>query len=203
MSALNQLPEVLLQRIAAGPVASATFSWPDGLLLRPDGTLYVADAGNHRIRKISPDGMVTTLAGSEQGFRDGPGPQARFAKPSGLAMAPDGALLVADVSLHRIRKVAPDGTVSTLAFQGDGPDSLNELSFPRGLLAGPDGTLFVAESGGIRKISPDGRFTPPGQGGFWMRENTGMNGFGMVFGPDGRLFIADDHSNSILVIEPS
>ena len=83
-----------------------------------DGIIVVMDLGNHRLRKIMPNGEVLTLAGSGQGFADGSGTAAQFHAPHGVAIDGNGHIVVADTVNHRIRRVAPDGTVTTLAGSG-------------------------------------------------------------------------------------
>src|SRR5215207_2788123 len=88
----------------------SAFSDPFGIAIAADGTIYVADAGeSNRIRKISPEGNVTTLAGGAEGFADGVGASAAFNTPSALALGPDGNLYVADTGNNRIRKITPEG----------------------------------------------------------------------------------------------
>jgi hypothetical protein len=146
-----------------GPALQARFSRPRGVAVAADGTIYVADTGNHRIRAISPAGQVTTLAGSTEGFTDALGPLARFDTPEGLALLPDGSIAVADMWNHRVRKVAPDGTVTTLAGNGqpaaiDGAAAQASFNYPFAIASRADGTLFVVEteSGRVRTISPAG-----------------------------------------------
>ncbi len=134
------------------------------MLVAPDGALLLTD---HfvRVRRIAPDGSVTTLAGGlEKGHADGPGAEARFDGASGLALDARGDLLVAEQS-GRIRRISPAGTVTTLAGSGrrgheDGP--LPEATFdePTGITTGPDGAIFVLEPHGprVRKIA-GGRVT--------------------------------------------
>ncbi len=97
-----------------GPGRSARFRIPNGLAVAPDGTVYVADRGNHRIREISPQGRVSTLAGGEAGFRDGRGSLAAFNQPIDVCLAPSGDLYVADFINRRVRRVSQEGDVETL-----------------------------------------------------------------------------------------
>jgi hypothetical protein len=105
-----------------------------------EGIVIVADRLNHRIRKIAADGTVTTLAGTgEAGYADGPGNSARFDAPSGVAVDGEGNVIVADSGNNRIRKIAADGTVTTLAGTGtdghkDGPGDASRFSQPHGVV---------------------------------------------------------------------
>lgn len=114
---------------ADGQGDKAQFNEPSGLALGPNDFLYVADTGNQRIRLISPQGEVTTLAGSgttpiadttylKGGFQEGPGLDAQFHFPSGVAVASDGTVYVADTYNHRLREISPLGVVKTLAGNG-------------------------------------------------------------------------------------
>ena len=95
--------------------ASAKFSISTGVAVDASSNVIVADHNNHRIRKITPGGVVTTLAGSTAGFLDATGTSAQFYFPSGVAVDASGDVIVADNTNHRIRKVTPDGVVTTLA----------------------------------------------------------------------------------------
>jgi len=114
---------------ADGQGEQARFNEPSGLALGPQGFLYVADTGNQRIRVVSPQGEVTTLAGSgstpivdttyyKGGFQDGPGLNAQFHFPSGIAVSAEGTVYVADTYNHRLREISPLGVVKTLAGNG-------------------------------------------------------------------------------------
>ena len=126
---------------ADGRGLEARFRFPTGLALDGHGNLYVSEKGNHRIRKVViATGEVSTVAGGpESGFRDGPGPEARFNSPGGLAADGRSTLYVADADGHRIRKIEiSTGTVSTMAGSGtrgyaDGPGPAAQLSHPGGL----------------------------------------------------------------------
>lgn len=146
-----------------GPRQSALFDGPAAVAVGEDGRVYVADSGNQCIRVISRAGAVTTAAGraGQAGYRDGPGGEARFSGPAGLAIARDGTLLVADTGNHRIRKVTAAGAVSLLAGAPtprdelgremggylDGPASRAEFRYPVGLAVDSRGAVFVADAG--------------------------------------------------------
>src|SRR5690349_9179616 len=149
------------------------FSDPFGVAIAEDGTIYVADAGEgNRIRKISPDGSVTTLAGGSEGFADGTGTSASFNTPSALALGPDGNLYVADTGNNRIRKITPAGQVSTVAGDGtagyiDGPAAKAQFNGPIGLSVSGDGDIYVADTYNdvIRMITTEGEVTTIAGGG--------------------------------------
>ncbi|MBA4094542.1 MAG: gluconolaconase, partial [Candidatus Accumulibacter sp.] len=149
---------------ADGPGAAAAFHTPSALAIDRLGNLYVADTGNHAIRKITPDGSVSTLAGDGQpGDADGQGRAARFNAPVGVAVDARGNVYVADTYNDRIRRIAPDGMVTTIAGgarpgNADGPGASAAFDTPSAIAAGKDGTLFVADTGNhaIRRIDPAG-----------------------------------------------
>jgi sugar lactone lactonase YvrE len=147
-----------------GAGTGASFQSPSGIAIDPDGTIYVTDTGNNRIRKVTSGGVVTTLAGSgTRAFADGTGTGASFNLPRGIAIGPDGTIYVADTGNHRIRKVT-SGVVTTLA--GGLVGSLNgtgtgaSFNTPRGIAIGPDGNIYVADwaNSSIRKVTPGGVF---------------------------------------------
>lgn len=149
------------------------FSDPFGVAIAVDGTVYVADAGeSNRIRKISPDGTVTTLAGGREGFADGTGTSASFNTPSALALGPDGNLYVADTGNNRIRKITPTGQVSTVGGDGnagyvDGPAAKAQFNGPIGLSVSNGGDIYVADTYNdvIRMITTEGEVTTVAGGG--------------------------------------
>jgi sugar lactone lactonase YvrE len=142
----------------------ARFSDPLGVTVAPDGSIYVADAGRaQRVRRIAPGGTVTTIAGGERGYRDGPASIARFDTPSGVAVDAGGGVLVADTGNNAIRRIAPDGSVTTVAGDGtpgyrDGPARQARFRGPAGLAVDARGRIIVADTYNdrIRAIHPDG-----------------------------------------------
>lgn len=135
----------------------ARFNGPVGVAVGEHGDIYVADTYNHRIRRIAPDGTVTTVAGSgAPGLQDGPGLNARFDTPCALAVGVDGSLWVADTGNRAIRRIAPDGTVSTLAYSTS-EDHEALLRRPLGIAADAD-AVYVTEAarGRILRYGNDG-----------------------------------------------
>ena len=155
-----------VEGFADGPGAQARFNHPVGLGVNSKGVVYVADAYNSTVRRISPQGQVSTLAGSpgDTGWRDGRGAQARFNTPVGLTLDPQGNIYVSEYFNNVIRKITPGGTVSTFAGQpgkgGFADGSLRQALFlhPQTLSFAPDGSLIVADTGNnrVRRIAPDG-----------------------------------------------
>lgn len=157
---------------ADGPASAARFHRPTGVAVDAAGQVIVADHGNHCIRRITPDGWVTTIAGAGvPGLVDGPATTAQFQWPSGVAVSSDGAISVADTGNHRIRMITPTGEVRTLAGSGyggpvgggfaDGPAAAARFRAPEGLAVAAGGTVYVADTGNqrIRAINPQGKVT--------------------------------------------
>ncbi len=149
---------------ADGAGTAAQFNFPSGVAAEASGNVYVADRDNHKIKKITPDGVVSTLAGSGTfGDVDGTGTDAQFFGPEGVAVDTDGNVYVADKNNHKIRKITPAGAVSTLAGSGtlgsnEGIGTAAQFNEPQGVAVDTDGNVYVADYGGhkIRKITPDG-----------------------------------------------
>jgi sugar lactone lactonase YvrE len=151
----------------------AKFDQPTGITVDTNGTIYVADTGNHRIRKVTPTGVVTTLAGSSLGYSNGSGTSARFNNPGGIVVAPDGNIFITDTGNFRIRTVTPLGIVTTFAGSGsagnlDGIGTVAQFWSPIGITMSTDGTIYVADSGNhqIRKIDLDATVTTVAGNGY-------------------------------------
>lgn len=146
-----------------GTGAAASFNRPAGVAVDVDGNVYVAEISGRKVRRITPAGVVSTLAGSGvQGSADGTGTAASFNSPEGIAVAGNGNVLVADTGNHKIRSITPSGVVSTLAgsgVQGDaeGDVAAASFSFPKGITVDASGTVAVGDTGNnkIRKIAQD------------------------------------------------
>jgi murein DD-endopeptidase MepM/ murein hydrolase activator NlpD len=138
---------------ADGVGAEAKFATLSGLAIDASGTLYVADTGNNAVRRITPDGRVSTIAGDGvAGYQDGPGPQARFNGPIGIAVDTSGRVIVADTYNDRLRAIAPDGTVTTIAGSAepgllDGAADLARFDTPCGVAIDASGRIYVADTG--------------------------------------------------------
>lgn len=199
----------------AQPALSA-FAAPFGLAAGADGTIYVSDGGeSNRIRKIAPDGAVTTFAGGVEGFADGVGAAASFHTPSGLALDAEGNLYVADTGNNRIRKVTPEGQVTTIAGDGtagylDGHATQARFDAPVGVAVGKDGAIYVADTYNdrIRLITLDGQVsTIAGAGRVGDADGRGSEAFfdtpcAIAVGADGALIVADTGNNRLRKIAP-
>lgn len=150
-----------------GKATAARINNPMGMSFDSAGNLYFADAFNHRIRRITKDGIISTVAGrGNPGFSgdNGPAASARLFYPKGVHSGPDGRLYIADTFNSRIRVVAADGTITTVAGNGkfgaggDAGDSLNaELRFPNAVAVAPDGKIYISDSQNnkLRLLTPD------------------------------------------------
>ena len=200
-----------------GAARQARFADPYGVAVDNKGNLYIADAGeNNRIRKLTPEGVVTTLAGGDEGFQDGQGAAARFNTPSALAIDADGNLYVADTGNHAIRKVTPDGTVTTIAGSGaagykDGQAAQAEFNAPVGVALDAKGEVYVADTYNdrIRKVTADGQVTTVAGGNTLpgYLDGPAMSAAfdtpcGLVIAPTGELYIADTGNNAIRRLSP-
>ncbi len=201
----------LLAGHAAGPGnfdaagAAAGFFSPNGVASDSAGNVFVADSGNHTIRKITPAGVVSTIAGAsgQPGTADGNGTAARLNNPTGIAIDAAGNLFVADSGNSTIRKITPAGAVSTLAGSplargsADGVGAAASFDTPRAVATDAAGNVFVADSSAntVRKISPAAVVTTLA-GGFNVPS-------GVATDSDGNVYVADTESHVIRRITPA
>lgn len=199
---------------ADGDIGAATFKFPTGVAVDSQGNVYVADTGNLKIRKITSDGNVLTLAGSGvSGITNGPGAAASFSSLTGVAVDPDGTVYVADG--NRIRKISPEGEVSPFAgsnIEGssDGVGTAATFNQPEGLATDHTGHLYVADTGNhkIRKITPEGLVTTLAgagtSGNFDGDEDTAAFylPFDVSVDAIGNLYVADTANHKIRKITP-
>ena len=188
---------------ANGTGTNASFNQPWGVAVDATGNVYVADKYNNMIRKISPAGVVTTLAGSgTAGSANGTGPAATFYSPSGVAVDTAGNVYVADDGNNLIRKINSSGLVSTLA---------SSFSFPSGVAIDAAGNVYVSDQGSqsIRKISPAGVVsTLAGSGAPGSANGTGAAAsfnqpIGVAVDAAGNVYVGDEGNNLIREISPS
>jgi sugar lactone lactonase YvrE len=196
-----------------GPASEAQFDGPIGVAVDRRGNIFVADAYNDRIRKISTDGNVTTIAGAgSPGFGDGAGAEALFDTPCGVAVDDKGNVFVADTGNRAIRKITAQGEVTAIAGgeRADGNGQSNEIGFSRpvGLLVTHDGFLFITDAGRGQII----RITPEGQSSVYAGIGTGyaegqkarFNGpTGIAIDRDGNLYVADSQNYLIRIVSPA
>lgn len=191
---------------ADGKAADARFNAPVGIAVNDEGEIFVADTYNDRIRAVSADGIVRTIAGGrDPGFADGAGSEARFDTPCGIAVTDEGSLLVADTGNRRVRRVALNGQVITLEgiSKADNSDSLLlpvEIGEPIAIAIRDDNSFYLADaSGSIKMFSlkdkvlvktelPDVRLNRPG---------------GLAVLPDGELAFAESGSSMIRALIPA
>ena len=213
-------PEGLVSTLAGstegfrdGSGRSAQFSYPVGVAVDAAGNVYVADYGNHLIRKITPEGLVSTLAGSTEGFRDGAGTSAEFNGPTGVAVDAAGNVYVADTGNHLIRKITPEGLVSTLAGSTEGfRDGLGtsaEFSYPIGVAVDAEGNVYVADYGNhlIRKVTPEGLVSTLAGSTEGFRDGSGTSAefsypIDVAVDAAGNVYVADGDNNLIRKITP-
>jgi sugar lactone lactonase YvrE len=197
-----------------GDVSTAKFNGLQGIALDQQGNLYVADQANHRIRKITPAGMVSTLAGSSQapspgffqpgGYVDGPGQVAQFRAPTGIATDLQGNVYVTEMSDNlAVRKITPAGVVSTFAKIG-----ALYSSTPYGITVDAQGNVFVTEQDAnllrhrVHKITPSGEASVIAGGDRGYADGSGTDArftelAGIATDGQGNLYVADGANHSI------
>ncbi|MBN1570974.1 MAG: hypothetical protein JXA73_24260 [Acidobacteria bacterium] len=205
-----------------GPATSAQLWWPYGIAVDAAGNLFIADTGNCLIRKVTPDGFISTVAGNGlRGFGgdDGPAASAWFNYPYGIAVDTVGNLFIADRYNARIRKVTPRGFISTVAgigtqgYSGDGgPATLAQLSYPSGVAVDKAGNLYIADqmNGRIRKVTPGGLISTVAGNGTQGYSGDGGPAtsaqfyipYGVAVDTAGNLFISDSENDRIRKVTP-
>ncbi|MFI5161036.1 MAG: NHL repeat-containing protein [Sphingobacteriales bacterium] len=202
-------------KFADGKGTDASFSNLMGLAVDSGGNIYVADSRNNKIRKVSADGTVTTIAGSgKDGSEDGKGSSASFFFPVAIAAGTNGNVYVADTHNSLVRKISADGTVTTLLGRNqpvkkDLSDSLQKLDNPYGIAVGKDGTIYFTDWAKdlVCKITPDGKLSEVAGNGapgstdgkahaasFYLPE-------GIAVDDHNNLYISDCYNNTIRKID--
>lgn len=199
-----------------GNSIKAQFSSPTGITIDTEDNLYITDYANHKIKKITIDGYVTTLAGSgESGFKDGTALEAEFKQPYDLTVSNDGTIYISDSDNHRIRKLDTLGEVTTLAGSGssgfqDGYGEYAQFNSPRGIEVDSDDNLYIADFGNnrIRKIDSEGFVTTiAGSGAPSFQDGDAK--YAQFNGPIGIaldkkvVIVADHYNNKIRKIAPN
>ncbi|MFN4252114.1 NHL repeat-containing protein, partial [Deinococcus sp.] len=194
-----------------GPATAASLQSPSGLAVDSNNNLYIAESSGHRVRKVAPDGTITTFAGTGTATSTGDGGPATAAtlqSPIGLAVDSNNNLYIAERSGYRVRKVAPDGIITTFAGTGTlgstgdgGPATAATMRSPAGLAVDSDNNLYIAESGGhrVRKVAPDGIITTfAGTGTYSSTGDGGPATAATMRSPEG---LAVDSNNNLYMAE--
>ncbi len=194
-----------------GPALEAALSQTEGVAANGSGVIYVADAGDNRVRKITPDGAIRTVAGTGVAGAAGDGGLANAAQlshPYGLAVDSSGNLYIADLGNGRVRKVSTDGTIQTVAGGGiivpgnsDAPALSVQLNQPRNLALDPDGTLYISDFGANRvyRVSTKGVLSVlAGTGNAGLTGDNGLASAAQLNSPAG---IASDSNGSVYIAD--
>jgi uncharacterized protein (TIGR03437 family) len=201
-----------------GPATGARFNAPRGLFRDPSGNLFIADSANKRIRRITPDGIIATVAGTSKPDADSLQPTAvALAGPSSMVMNSRGELFIADTAANEIRRIGVDGMITTIAgvgeavYKGDGWFGIYAaLNGPTALAVDKEDNLYIADTGNnrIRKMNPVGTiYTVAGGGetdapdGTMASETKLSEPAGIAVGETGNLYIADTKNDRVRVVD--
>ena len=190
-----------------GPLAQASFRGVYALAVEPDGTLLIVDRLAHRVRRVGPDQIVTTLAGKDHLLGDGgPANEAQLFSPQGLALDADGSLYVADSDNRAVRKISSDGVITTVAGsptstnRGDGGPAVDAtLSDVVDVAIHPNGELYLLDQSyrSVRRIDANGTIMTVAGGGSGLGEGVPATQVsfnlptGLTFDKDGNFYITD------------
>lgn len=200
-----------------GAATAAKLAFPFDVVAQPDGGYLIADNDNNRIRRVAPDGTISTVAGGGAGGDGGPATAAQLSGPSDIALTADGGYLISETDANKVRKVSAGGTISTVAGTGSagsagdgGPATSATLHGPAGVAAEPDGGFLVADAmnNRIRSVAPDGTITTlagstsgfGGDGGPPAGAQL-ASPFGVAVGPGGDILIADSSNQRIRQVD--
>jgi sugar lactone lactonase YvrE len=202
---------------ADGTGTAASFKYPSGVAVGPNGNIYISDRDNYRIRMMTPQGEVTTLAGSgfPRFFDGAPGSYAAFKLPIGIAIDRNGNIIVADRDSNAIRKVEPNGMLTTIAGQAtadylDGTGTNAKFKNPCGVAVDSNNNIYVADTYNhrIRKITPEGvvtTFAGSGTRAFADGIGTGASfkqPYGLAIDSNNNVIVADWENRRIRKITP-
>jgi sugar lactone lactonase YvrE len=207
-----------------GPAITARLNSPSGVAVDDKGNVYIADTQNHRVRKVNPGGTITTFAGRSRvpslsggglSGDGGPAISAELNSPLGVAVDGQGNVYIADTQNHRVRKVNPGGTITTIAgtgsgalpanqggFSGDGgPATAAQLSGPRGVAVDGQGNVYIADyyNNRVRKVNPGGTITTIA--GTGVRGDFGDGGNAISAQLDGPTGVAVDGKGNVYVVD--
>jgi sugar lactone lactonase YvrE len=201
------------------PAATAAITFPDCLALDAAGNLYFNDRNNQRIREITPDGIIHTIAGTGQAGYNGdgiPAVTAQLNTPRSVAVDASGDIFIVDASNYRLREITPDGIIHTIAgtgvssFTGDGGPAINAtFSSPLAVQVDAYGNLYISDATRVREITPDAIirtivgtsiYTFAGDGGPAIA--AGIDPHNLATDPAGNLYIADYENSLIRLVAP-